>query len=312
MDITVAICTWNRASLLRETLARLEEVSAAIAPSWSLLVIDNNSTDETQAVINSFTGRLPITNLIERRQGQCHARNLAIREARGTHLVFIDDDVLVDGQWLNNFARGAEAFPDAAAFGGPIDPWFKEPPDPVVAEAFPLLATGFCGILDDRPEGVLPEGQEVFGANMAFRLAALGDLEFDPNLGPSATPGLVGDEIDFVARLRRRGGRVVWLPDMRVRHYVAPFRMTVPYLCDYYEGRGRTFIRSEGVPKGRAIFGVPIWLLRQWAGRVVVAARDRAFAGRRAYLVSRRWERYERGMVKECASARHAHPLRHS
>jgi glycosyltransferase involved in cell wall biosynthesis len=301
MDISVAICTWNRARLLRQTLERLAEVSPGWQVRWRLILIDNNSSDDTAAVAGAFAGRLPMTTVVERRQGLSHARNRALSEATGSHLVFTDDDVLVSADWLDAFAAGVRAYPEAAVFGGPIEPWFEAPPDPDLARAFPMLAMGFCGIAETRPAGPLPAPKEVFGANMAFRLGAIEHLTFDPELGASAITGLGGDEVEFVRRIRSTGGEVVWLPDMRVRHYVDPVRTRLPYLRAYYEGRGRTVIREDGLPPGRSVAGVPLWLVRQWAGHAVDVVRHGVLGRRLDYLTSVRHERYHRGMIKECA-----------
>lgn len=316
MHLTVAICTWNRARLLEKTLDRMTEVRPPAPVSWDILVVDNNSTDATADVVRNFEGRLPIRRVVESQQGLSHARNRALAEASGRYILFTDDDVLVGDDWLGALVRGAAAWPDAGGFGGPIEPWFETTPDPTLCEAFPLLARGFCGIEDARPEGPLGDGQEVFGANMAFRVDAIDGLSFDPNLGASATVGREGEEVEFSARLRGRGYPIVWLPAMSVRHYVDPSRMTLSYLRRYYEGRGRTTVRREGVPDGTQLFGVPRWLLRRWLGQAALVARSRVTAGRVDYLTNVRNERYTRGMLKECLAIsrerRREDPLRHA
>lgn len=302
MHVTVAICTWNRAHLLRKTLERMTEVTHPEPGTWDLVVVDNNCTDDTADVAASFAGRLPLRHIVERAQGLSNARNLALSTAQGTHILFTDDDVLVADGWLPAFVRGITRHPEAGGLGGPILPWFEVQPDPLLMDAFPMLARGFCGIDDERPEGALAEGLEVFGANMGFRLDAVRGLQFDPNLGASTTVGREGEEVEFSARLRERGADLVWLPDMRVRHYVDPTRMTLDYLCAYYEGRGRTAVRREGVPGGTRVLGMPRWLLRQWLGRAGRVVRERALGSRLAYLRSLREERYARGMLKECVA----------
>lgn len=302
MHVTVAICTWNRARLLERTLDHLTRVQHPPARTWAITVVDNNCTDDTPAVVSRFDGRLPIHRVLEPAQGLSNARNRALSDARGSHILFTDDDVLVDDNWLPTFIEGARAYPDAVGFGGPIQPWFEVEPDPLLKAAFPLLARGFCGIEETRPEGLLPAHLEVFGANMAFRLDAVEDVRFDPRLGASTTAGREGEEVEFSARLRERGLAIVWLPAMSVRHYVDPHRMTQSYLCRYYEGRGRTVVRREGVPGGAQVAGVPRWLVRQWLARATRVVRQRLGGSRLDYLTAVREERYCRGMLKECAA----------
>ena len=98
--VTVAIPTYNRAAFLRQTLAG---IAAQRFPreAFEVLVIDNNSTDETRAVVAEFAGERPAPrHLLETKQGLDFARNRAVAEARGEIIVFGDDDILVETDWL--------------------------------------------------------------------------------------------------------------------------------------------------------------------------------------------------------------------
>src|SRR5512143_830758 len=98
--LTVAICTWNRSALLEQTLERMTRLVAPSGCTWELLVINNNSTDATESVIARFEARLPIRGVFETQPGLSNARNRAVREAGGEYVLFTDDDVLVDPDWL--------------------------------------------------------------------------------------------------------------------------------------------------------------------------------------------------------------------
>jgi len=263
VSVTVCICTWSRCDLLRQTLAALTALVVPRDLDWEVLVVNNNSTDATEEVVQQFSTRLPIRSVLERAQGHSHARNRGLREAPGKYIVFTDDDVLVDPGWLRAFVEGVERYPEGAAFGGPIEPWFPSEPDPVLVAAFPMLGTGFCGLESDLPEGPLSLQSPLWGANMAFNQAKLQGITFDPNLGNSPSALLGGEDVDFLARLRRSGGTAVWLPQMRLRHYVHPARMSLAYLTQFVEGRARALVRERGVPGGICVLGIPRWLLRR-------------------------------------------------
>jgi glycosyltransferase involved in cell wall biosynthesis len=308
MTITVAICTWNRCGLLRATLEQMTRLVSPVDARWEILIVDNNCTDETPQVVESFEGRLPIRMIREWNPGKAHAVNRALREADDL-VLFTDDDVLVDEAWLTRFAGAACRFPGAAAFGGAIAPWFPIPPDPDFVDAFPSLKHGFCGLDHDLEEGPLPEDKEIYGANIGFRRSALGSLEFNTALGPNPFgAGRVGDETEFVQRVRRAGGEVIWVPGMRVRHYVDPSRMTLAYLREFTDGGGRTWIRWNGVPPGRQIAGVPLWLVRK-AAEAWIRSKALGLAGkRRASLHHLHRHCSLRGMIHECrAIARERH-----
>ena len=94
MLVTVAICTWNRAALLDQTLARMRALSIPTGTEWELLVVNNNCTDHTDSVIAKHTGALPIRRIAEPTPGLSFARNAALAAAKGEHLLWTDDDVL--------------------------------------------------------------------------------------------------------------------------------------------------------------------------------------------------------------------------
>src|SRR5262245_52765154 len=301
MNITVAICTWNRCALLERTLQCLTALVIPSDVNWELLIVDNNCTDDTVAVARRFANRLPLRIVKEPQPGLSHARNSAIRVATGDYIVFTDDDVLVDPEWMAGFLAAARQFPEAAAFGGPIHPWFPEPPDEDLLEAFPELQTGFCGLNYNRAEGPLHRGEYVYGANMAFRRCLLDGLKFDEHLGPSPTyRGRADDDVDFVDQLRRRGYQAIWVPRMKVQHYVDVSRMTLTYLLAFSADRGRTRIRSKGIPEGTQCFGVPRWLIRRYLEARARSVRARLVGHRVRALDQLRQSATLRGMIFEC------------
>jgi glucosyl-dolichyl phosphate glucuronosyltransferase len=263
-------------------------------------LVDNNCTDDTQAVVGSFAGRLPIRAVVERTAGLSHARNRVLEEARGECVLFTDDDVRVPPNWVCEFCEGAGRHPEAAVFGGPIEPWFPEPPAPELLEAFPLLRFGFCGT-DYPPIEAAARNLPIFGANMGLRMSCLGSHRFDSRLGAGLIVGRGGEETELIRRLERQGAEAVWLPLMTVQHYVDPRRMSLDYLCSYYEGRGGTHIRFEGFPRGATVLGRPRWLVRKHVEAAVRTAANQLMGRRSSYLRALRDYYETRGMLRECA-----------
>ncbi|MGH7621585.1 MAG: glycosyltransferase, partial [Gemmatimonadaceae bacterium] len=126
--LTVAIPTHNRASVLRQTLERLAEITIPTGTDWEVIVAQNNCTDGTAAMLAELAPRLPLRALTESRPGVNHARNAAVDAARGECIVFTDDDTLPDGDWLVAYAAAFASFPDVDVFGGPIVARFPAPP----------------------------------------------------------------------------------------------------------------------------------------------------------------------------------------
>jgi glucosyl-dolichyl phosphate glucuronosyltransferase len=300
VKLTVAICTWNRAALLDQTLTGMRELRVPPGASWELLVIDNNSTDDTKAVVAKHESALPVVYLFEPKQGHSNARNAGIEAANSDLLIWTDDDVIVDPSWLIEYAAAAEAFPDAAFFGGTIDPWFAVEPPAWVVRNLPALHGPFA-IRQLGPEvRRLGDGELVFGASLAFRTLLLKEHRFNPELGRKGTGMLSGDETDLLARLRALGHYGVWVGSAKVRHYIPADRLTTGYVWKFFHGLGRTTQRlaphDRGVPR---VLGAPRWMVRRY-----LAARGKMLLHRpgrgQAWMDAFTKAAVARGIIDEC------------
>ena len=121
MNLTAILCTFNRCQLLAKAL---ENVAASILPQsveWEVLVVDNNSRDQTREVVQDFCRRYPgrFRYLFEPQPGKSYALNSGVRETRGEILAFLDDDPSVETKWLRNLTCALES-PEWARVGGRI------------------------------------------------------------------------------------------------------------------------------------------------------------------------------------------------
>ena len=265
MRVTVAICTWNRARLLALTLGRMSDLVIPAGVELELLVINNNSTDSTEQVVAGFAGRLPVRHIIEPQQGQSHARNRALAIATGDLILWTDDDVLVDTNWVAAYVDAAARWPGAGYFGGRIAPRYEQEP-PTWLSRNERILSGMLVAKDLSPvEGHFPLGEWPFGANMAFRRSAVNGIQFDPKFGLIGDNEIRNDETDYCRRLQRAGVAGVWVPSAFVQHWVGKDRMTLGYVRRYYQGYGRGKVRAAGPSVGRAAFGAPLWTYRALA-----------------------------------------------
>src|SRR4051812_43770347 len=122
MDVTLAICTRNRAAALRRTLDSLALMEFPAGTQCEIVVVDNGSSDDTASVIESFMGRLPLRHDVEPTPGVSHARNRAVAMAKGKFIVWTDDDVVADRQWLSAYVSAFRRWPETDLFGGKILP----------------------------------------------------------------------------------------------------------------------------------------------------------------------------------------------
>lgn len=264
MLITVAICTWNRSRLLREALEQMTKLVLPGGIEWELLVVNNNSTDDTEQVIASFSHRLPIQRIWEPRPGQSNARNAAIREVNGSYVLWTDDDVLVDPQWIVEYVKAFERWPNAVIFGGPIRPWFSDPPPEWLKRVWQCVAGVYAmRDLGDRP--IRFDGDKLipFGANFAVRMQEQRAYPYSPEFGLRPGSELRGDEIEVFRALHAKGYEGWWVPDATVNHFVPLHRMTMTYIRKFYFGYGRYRVLTEPPPSGPTLLGRPRWLWKR-------------------------------------------------
>lgn len=304
MRLTVAICTWNRAALLDRTLAEFRNVAVPPGLTWELVVVNNNCTDDTDAVIARHAGALPLVRVFEPNQGHCHARNAAVTVAKGDLLIWTDDDVLVPTDWLTRYMDAEAKFPEAGVFGGPVRPWFGTTPPRWIADNIARLST--CWALVDHGPDVRPlsDAEYCHGANMAFRTALLRKYPFDPKYGRVGDKLTSGDDSDVVGRVRRDGHPGVWVGDAPVNHYLPAERLTSAYAYEVIRCNKLTG-KSDVTDTPSTLFGAPRWA---WVKYLKAVARMWLFGpGKGPKWVDALVDRAKaRGVIDRCRADRRA------
>jgi glucosyl-dolichyl phosphate glucuronosyltransferase len=260
MKVTIAVCTRNRGPLLRQTLERMSHVLRVPAGvEWEVLVVDNGSADDTAAVLVAQAPHLPLRTVLEPVPGLSPARNRAVAEARGDYILWTDDDVLVDAGWLEAYAAAFARHPEAAVFGGPIEPSFPTPPPAWLERIWPHVASAYA-VRDLGPAEVpLTPGTLPYGANYAVRAAEQRRHLYSPRLGNRPEVRTGGEETIVLRSLLASGSSGRWVPEARVAHQLPVERQTLEYLRGYYYGRGRRLhLDAEGHAGLR--WGVPGWV----------------------------------------------------
>ena len=122
--MSVIMSTYNRGALLEDAIRSMLAQHAAITPPFELIVVDNNSTDNTREIVLDRFARVDprVQYLFESQQGLSYARNAGIRAARAPLVAFIDDDVRAQPDWVAAIARAFDEHPDADVVGGRVLP----------------------------------------------------------------------------------------------------------------------------------------------------------------------------------------------
>lgn len=294
MKYSVVVATHNRARILRETLQSL----AGLRPdgAWELIIVDNNSSDETRRIVEESAGRFPVElrYLFEARPGRSPALNAGIAAARGGIVATTDDDVRVPADWLDRAAHALEAY-GADYVGGRVLPiWEGQRPRWLPARGGGRMWAVIA--LLDYGETPFEFGSRVpLGVNMAFRRAAFDRAGLlDPETGRRAGT-LLGQEVrEWCIRARRAGVRGFYAPEMVIEHIIPADRLNKTYFRRWFYWRGisrallyaragldmespeQTTLDPSKVPH---VLGVPRYLFRT-AGSNVGAWIAHTFSGR--------------------------------
>jgi glycosyltransferase involved in cell wall biosynthesis len=238
LELSVVLCTHNRAHLLPEVISSLSTQS--LEPDrFEILVIDNASIDDTRQVVSSLCEQ--ISNLryeYEAITGLSFARNSGIQRAAGRILCFIDDDAIADSKWLEHILRDFQETSSMCALGGPV---LLAWPSGHRPDWIPSQLVSYYSQIDlgSRKRELSPP-EYPFGTNMAMRRScALAVGGFNTSLGRRGKSLMSGEERDFFLRLQRDGCVVAYNPDTFVTHRVQRERLSRTWLMKRVFAQGR-------------------------------------------------------------------------
>ena len=260
--VSVVICTYNRSRSLGETL---EALSAQHADGfdYEVVVVDNNSSDDTRAVVDAAQGRFGgrLRYVFEPRQGKPYALNTGVAAARGDVLALTDDDVKPDPRWLSRLAGTMQACRADCVYGKILPRWMGDRPAWLSAWFLPQLA-----LLDYGEEAFLATSDKhlFYGANVALTKAALAEVgPFNVRLGNRGTRMGGEEDTDLFNRLLTAGRRIAYAPDAVVYHAVPAERLRLGYFRQWHFDHGAALAHVTPCERGRGLFGIPFWSVRE-------------------------------------------------
>lgn len=226
---TVGIATYGRPEYLRRVLESLAEQT--VLPD-EILVVDDSHEDATRGSVDAYRGTFEGLGVDVRYLARVGpdsmpgARNTVVNCSTADVVCFLDDDVVCEPEWLESILATFEEDPAVVAVGGPavrVDEDLR-PTSAIVRDPENRNLINEYGETVSHVGNWIPpapvETQRLGGANMAFRRDVLVDVGgFDPayDLGPAKF-----EETDLMARLVRRGDRLIYHPGALVHHFVAP------------------------------------------------------------------------------------------
>lgn len=255
MFLSVVVCTYNRKEYLLQCLKNIVE-SSIDSSKFEVLVIDNNSCDETASLVSEFVQKFKnIFYFKETNQGLSYARNRAMREARGDFLLYLDDDALVNSHGLEHLFDFLTQNTDAAVIGGKcVIKYLDKKPDWITKKG-----EDWIGAYDFGNETIEINRSSMkkrivrlpIGACFCVRKDFLSSIDgFDCKLGRIGDKLLAGEETLVNFEALERGMRIVYLPGIFVDHLIQPERLTGKSLFSmtFYCGVSDYLLRKKLYP----------------------------------------------------------------
>ncbi len=267
MNISVVMSTYNRSSVLGQALDGLV-AQEADSLSFEIIIVDNNSTDNTRQVIESYAQRDGrIRYVSEKKQGVAYGRNAGIAAAKGEYIAFCDDDVIVTPDWLRKLHAALLRFPEADFVGGKVLPVWKTPPPAWLNATLAPLALQDYG---EVPEVVSIDNQRcLISACLAVRRGAFERAgTFDPATQRVGNGIGSTEDHEWEMKVWTNGGIGVYVPDVACYAEIPAYRMVKSYHRRWHLGHGKfSAIAWRPNFQGGAfqLLGVPAFVYRQLA-----------------------------------------------
>lgn len=250
--ISVVICSYNREAYIIQAIDSLyqQDIDKQL---YEVIVVDNNSQDNTAEKVNAYIAEHPDMQLyyrLEKRQGASYARNTGAEMSRGQLICCMDDDAVAMPGYLTNIIRFFETHPDATGLGGRIIPRYI-PSEPKWMSHY---VSSLVGNFDYSPvTKPFDNGRYPLESNMIVRredFFAVGG--FNTSLpGVKGTLRIGGEGKEFFYKLIARGGVIYYDPEVIVHHVVEIKKLTSEYMYRVASGIGRgEKVRMQTAGKG--------------------------------------------------------------
>lgn len=228
--LTTIICTYNRAKYISNLL---ESIAAndLDKSEYEILLVDNNCTDNTREICDAFAQAhqdVQFRYTKELEQGLSAARNRGIKEAKGDIIVYIDDDALVDTDYLRAYTEWFDSHPKTMACGGPIEPIYETAEPSWMTPYTKALLTAWMNYGDKVRE--YPKGRFPGGGNAAYRKEVFEKVGlFNTALGRKGNSLMASEEKDIFDKMHAMNMQILYLPTPVLHHIIPQAKLEPDY-----------------------------------------------------------------------------------
>jgi glycosyltransferase involved in cell wall biosynthesis len=267
MKLTVLFATHNGSYTLPLMMDSFLKLKIIETFSLDIVAVCNNCNDDSERILESYCEKLNIKVVQENRPGKNIALNTGIKYVQGDAVIIVDDDIIVDENWLIKYAVLFETQKDISIFGGTIAPFWVSPASEGLIESIPV-EMAYALTSNEYQTGEI-DATRLFGPNMAVRKDIFdAGFSFSEDIGPASDNKnyVTGSETEFLKRCQKAGYRAYFDSNCIVHHIIRPWQMTQSWLNNRAFKGGKSVIEMQ-IGSGNipayvyTVFGYPRWCI---------------------------------------------------
>lgn len=242
IKLSIIIISRNRDHLVEKAITSVAD-RINILQEYEVVVVDNNSIDDTRKVVLNFRNTSPkIKYVFESIPGVSTAKNSGIKHTKGEYIAFLDDDSIAEKFWVDQIIKHAKKYPDHMIFGGPYNRYSTI--------KIPNWIPSKFGILDNGEEArQLSMGREWLSAtNLVIKKEVFTQIgEFDQRLNMTSSNRIYGEETEFQLRAIKNGINIFYDPSMKVTHLLNPRKLNLFWLLkdSFIRGKNTYLLQNK-------------------------------------------------------------------
>ncbi|HLP58987.1 MAG TPA: glycosyltransferase [Candidatus Deferrimicrobium sp.] len=248
--VSVVVCCYNSAGVIIPTIKSLSVQHVPPGAAYEVILVDNNCTDDTVPLAQNAWNNpaIPLRIVKEPQPGLIYARKTGVFQAGYQILLFVDDDNILEPDWIERLVEMYSQWPDVGAIGGYNEPLFDGEEEgewnrPAWFKEFSSIYA--CTPKNTNP-GVSVFKQTLFGAGLSVRTQAVRDLFASPLplflVGRTQDTLHRGDDSEICLRLGLMGWKLWYEKNLKLKHYILRHRVNWDYVLQARKGGGHADI----------------------------------------------------------------------
>jgi glucosyl-dolichyl phosphate glucuronosyltransferase len=260
MQLSIVLCTYNNADSLNKTLSQLSKQKYNSDQIVEIIIVDNNSTDDTSTVIDFYSKSNPcFLKVFEPKQGLSYARNAGIKQSTGEYILFTDDDAELPPNWINAYLNIINAWNPDCCYSKITVIWDNPKPW--------WYCNKFGAFFVELDHGnsvkqIQDNYHEFFGKNFCVKKSEIVNMGgFDPQLGRIGNKLGVGEETILYRKLVSTKKKIFYFPDAGVGHRLKDKEYTEEHITKLFIDGAYSAYHLAYLTSNKKILNRPLGIL---------------------------------------------------